>query len=355
MSEIIVKKWLDYFRQRGVSGRLIEVYATYIKALVDNSVPVIFEFEHLSRLIGVDQVRFRAMVNSPSSFYRTFHIKKRLGGVREINSPYPSLLICQNWIYQNILLNIPVHTCVHGYVPGRSIFTNAVPHLNARCLLKMDIKDFFPSIKIDWVANLFNQIGYADNVSFYLASLCCRNGRLVQGASTSPYLTNILLYGLDRRLASLAVAYGMKYTRYADDLTFSGEYIPHGVIGIVESIISDFGLVPNVDKTRLQISKNKKIVTGLSVAGESLSVPRMFKRDLKKELHFIRKYGYESHLAKMKIRKPFYIDSLIGKVNFWLQAEPADNYAVQALSMLQDIHWEMQSRATAPRVHRDKK
>ncbi|WP_447801077.1 reverse transcriptase family protein [Pseudomonas kilonensis] len=334
----IVKNWLGYFRQRGVSGPLIEVYAEYIKTLAGNSVPVIFEFEHLSRLIGIDQARFRAMVNSPSSFYRTFHIKKRLGGLREISSPFPSLLICQDWIYKNILLNIPVHSCVHGYVPGRSIFTNATPHLNARCLLKMDIKNFFPSIKIDWVANLFNQMGYADNVSFYLASLCCKKGRLVQGASTSPYLTNILLRGLDHRLSNLAKSYNMEYTRYADDLTFSGEYIPHSVIGVVGAIISDFGLEPNVEKTRLQIARNQKIVTGLSVAGESLGVPRSFKRELKKDLHFIQKFGYESHLAKKKIRKPFYIDSLIGKVNFWLQAEPADQYAMQALSMLQGIH-----------------
>ncbi len=337
MNEVLIKQWLAHFRKRGVSAPLVDLYSEYIRTLVGNSVPVIFEFEHLSRLIGIDQTRFRAMVNSTSSFYRTFHIKKRLGGLREISSPFPSLLICQDWIYKNILLNIPVHSCVHGYVPGRSIFTNAAPHLKSRCILKMDIRNFFPSIKIDWVANFFNQLGYADNVSFYLASLCCKNGSLVQGASTSPYLTNILLRGLDHRLYNLAQSYNMEYTRYADDLTFSGEYIPHPVIGIVDSIISDFGLRVNNDKTRLQIARNQKIVTGLSVAGESISVPRSFKRDLKKELYFIQKYGYQSHLSKKKIRKPFYIDSLVGKVNFWLQAEPTDPYAIKALSMLREI------------------
>ena len=337
MNEILIKKWLNHFRKRGVSEALIVVYSDYIRTLAGNSVPVIFEFEHLSRLIGIDQTRFRAMVNSTSSFYRTFYIKKRSGGRREISSPFPSLLICQDWIYKNILLNVPVHSCVHGYVPGKSIFSNAAAHLNSRCILKMDIENFFPSIKIDWVANFFNQLGYADNVAFYLASLCCKNGSLVQGASTSPYLTNILLRSLDHRLSNLAKSYNMSYTRYADDLTFSGEYIPHTVIGIVDSIISDFGLRVNTDKTRLQIARNQKIVTGLSVAGESICVPRSFKRDLKKELHFIRKYGYQSHLSKKKIRKPFYIDSLIGKVNFWLQAEPADPYATKALVMLQEI------------------
>ncbi|WP_226499148.1 retron St85 family RNA-directed DNA polymerase [Pseudomonas sp. MWU16-30322] len=337
MNEALIKQWLAHFRKRGVSGPLIDVYAVYIRTLIGNSVPVIFEFEHLSRLIGIDQARFRAMVNSSSSFYRTFHIKKRLGGLREISSPFPSLLICQDWIYKNILLNIPVHSCVHGYVPGRSIFTNAAPHLNSKCILKMDIKDFFPSIKIDWVANFFNQLGYADNVSFYLAALCCKDGCLVQGASTSPYLTNILMRGLDHRLYKLAQSYSMKYTRYADDLTFSGEYIPHTVIEVVDSIVSDFGLEVNTDKTRLQIDRNQKIVTGLSVAGKSISMPRSFKRELKKELHFIQKYGYQSHLSKKKIRKPFYIDSLIGKVNFWLQAEPADTYAIKSLFMLHEI------------------
>lgn len=327
-------EWKEHFRSRGLSADIIREYEPYISELSANGAPVIFEFEHLSKLIGVDQCQLRKMVNSPSSFYHTFKIKKRSGGSRTIKAPYPSLLMCQDWIYKNILLNQSVHEAAHGYIPNRSIFSNASCHLNNKCLLKMDLKDFFPSIKINWVINFFSKLGYAKNVSFYLAALCCESGGLVQGASTSPYLTNILLISLDQRLSKLSEEFNLNYTRYADDLTFSGNYIPHKIIDIVESIVTSFGLLVNQEKTRLQLGANQRIVTGLSVAGTELKVPRNFKRQLKLELHYISKYGFNSHTSRMKIRNPFYIESLIGKLNFLLQAEPHNQFAKEAITII---------------------
>lgn len=334
MLSISTDEWVKRLYQRGVSKDLIERYIPYVRKLVESESPVIFELEHLSRLIGVEYDALRSMISGANNFYRTFSIKKRSGGVRRIDAPYPSLLLCQDWIYRNILINKPIHESAHGYVPKRSIFSNASVHLGARCLLKMDLKDFFPSIKINWVINYFSGLGYAENVAFYLAALCCCDGRLVQGASTSPYLTNILLVGLDRRLSALSVKYGINYTRYADDLTFSGEYIPHGIINLISSIVADYGLCVNEAKTRLQINKSQKIVTGLSVAGNKLSVPRQYKRKLKQELFFIKKYGYSSHVAKVRQRNPFYVESLLGKLYFWLQAEPDSQEARNGIDLI---------------------
>ncbi|UXV22130.1 reverse transcriptase family protein [Pseudomonas fluorescens] len=339
MNTNAVKDWLKYFENRGISREMISVYLPYIKKLCETSSPVVFELEHLSLLIGVEQHELRKMINSSNSFYHTFQIKKRSGGLRTIQAPYPSLLMCQNWIYKNILINKPVHTVAHGFVPGRSIFSNASAHLNSKCLMKMDLKDFFPSIRINWVINFFKSIGYADNVSFYLAALCCSDGRLVQGSSTSPFLTNILLVGLDERLSLLAKAYGLKFTRYADDLTFSGDYIPHKLIGIITEVVADYGLEVNDKKTRLQTNSNQKIVTGLSVAGSVLAVPRKFKRELKAHLHYIRRYGFDSHVAKMKIRNPYYVDSIVGKLNFWLQAEPSSVDALAGMDMMKGVQY----------------
>lgn len=327
-------EWKHFFLSRGIPQETIDRYLDQIKSLAASDSPVIFEVEHLSLLLGIEYLTIQAMINGTPRFYRAFTIKKRTGGNRIIHAPYPSLLQCQDWIYKNILLNCAVHDNAHGYIPKRSIFTNASPHLNCNVLLKMDLKDFFPSIGIGWVINLFSELGYSHSVSHALASLCCNKGSLVQGASTSPYLTNILLYGLDERLARLASKSNLKYTRYADDMTFSGGYISNKLPALIESIVSDYELVVNTNKTRLMINKNKKIVTGLSVAGDTLRITRELRRTIKQAVHYIERYGFLSHVSQEKIKDPFYLDSIFGKVNFWLQAEPDNSDAKMCRDML---------------------
>lgn len=322
-----INEWKRFFLTRGIPKEVIDQHLDQIRLLSASGSPIIFEVEHLSLLLGVEYLTMQAMINGTSKFYREFTIKKRSGGSRTIHAPYPSLLQCQDWIYQNILLNCAVHDNAHGYIPGRSIFTNASPHLNCKVLLKMDLKDFFPSIGIGWVINFFSGLGYSQGVSYALASLCCNKDSLVQGASTSPYLTNILLHGLDRRLARLASKNYLNYTRYADDMTFSGGYISSKLPALVESIVLDYGLVLNTRKTRLMINKNKKIVTGLSVAAETLRITRELRRSIKQAVHYIERYGFLSHVSQEKIKDPFYLDSILGKVNFWLQAEPDNSDA----------------------------
>lgn len=329
--------WKRYLEDRGLDPDLLSEYIPYINNLIDNGVPVILELEHLSFLMGVKYDEFVKIVNSPKDYYREFSIPKKRGGKRLIKSPYPSLLTCQNWVYENILLNSEIHDCAHGFVHKKSIITNATPHLDSKILLKMDLEDFFGSIPINWVINYFYELGYAKNVCFYLASICCLNDALPQGAPTSPYLSNILVSHLDLRLEKLSRLYSISYTRYADDLTFSGNYIPHNFISIIEGIVDSFGLTVNKNKTRLHLSKGQRIVTGISVAGDSLKIPRGLKRQIRKEVHFIRKYGYLSHVSKLKINNPNYLDSLIGKVNFWLQVEPRDEFALSSRDFLRKV------------------
>ncbi|MHC8324177.1 reverse transcriptase family protein [Pseudomonas sp. GB2N2] len=327
-------EWKQFFLSRGISPELTQRYLDQVKTLTTSGSPVIFELEHLSLLMGIEYQTVLSMIHGSSSFYRTFTIKKRSGGDRTINAPYPSLLQCQDWIYKNILLNCAVHDNAHGYVPGRSIFTNATPHLNCKTLLKMDLKDFFPSIGIGWVINLFSDLGYSQSVSHSLAALCCNKGCLVQGASTSPYLTNILLRGLDERLSKLALKNNLKYTRYADDMTFSGGYISSNLPPLIAVIVTEYGLVVNNSKTRLMINKNKKIVTGLSVSGATLKITRDLRRTIKQDVFYIERYGFLSHVSQQKIKDPFYLDSIFGKVNFWLQAEPKSAEAQRCRDIL---------------------
>jgi len=340
--KISIRKWENFFKDRGISKDIINSYLPYVKLLNQNNAPVIFEFRHLAKLFGIKEFDLAKMVNSSDSYYRSFFMSKRKGGKRHITAPYPSLLHCQRWIYNNILLAQTVHNSAHGFIPGRSIILNATNHLSTKCLLKMDLKDFFPSITINWVINLFSKIGYANNVSYYLASLCCHEEVLSQGAATSPYLTNILLRSLDDRLYRLSLSYNLNYSRYADDIFYSGNYIPHKFISIVTEIIEDFGLEVNTDKTTLHTKPGQRIVTGLSVVGEKLKLPRKTKREIRKELFFINKYGYLSHVNKKKIANPFYLDSLKGKLVFWKQIEPDNQYATKGLNFINQTMMENQ-------------
>ena len=332
------KEWKKFYESRGLDESKTKIYVKYVNRLAEHELPVIFEFEHLTKLLGIEPKYLSSMINSPENFYRSFVIPKRSGGNREINSPYPSLLHCQSWIYKNILLKLPISNSAHGFVPLKSIFTNATQHLGKKAFLKMDLQNFFPSIPINWVINLFKSHGYPPNVSFYLAALCSYDGKLSQGAATSPYLSNILLRGLDIRLENLCNSYNLTYTRYADDMAFSGDYIPHKFISIVETIINNYKLSVNKNKTRLQCKyKGRRILTGLSIRSNEIKLPKNYKRKLKQELYFVEKYGVLSHLSRLKIRNPNYLESLAGKVQFWLMAEPNSKHANNANILIKNL------------------
>ncbi|MEZ8503453.1 reverse transcriptase family protein [Vibrio splendidus] len=332
--EIELTNWNSFFIDRGISEHLIVQYMAYIEKLIPANLPVIFEIEHLSKLVGIEVTELKKMIASPHSFYREFSIPKRRGGRRKVTAPYPSLLTCQTWIYENILKTVTPHFCTHAYREKKSIISNAKPHLNQKAILKMDMKDFFPSIPINWVMNFFSSLGYPNNISYYLAALCCLDDALPQGASTSPSLSNVLLKHLDSRLFKLSRRYELNYTRYADDLAFSGNYIPHKLIGVITEVIAEQGLLVNDRKTSLIIGDKQKIITGLSVQGEELALPRATRRLIKQEIHYIRQYGLVSHISKLKIKNPYYIQSLEGKLRFWLQVEPKNTFALDSLNFI---------------------
>tara|TARA_R110002050_G_scaffold34959_1_gene88140 strand:+ start:5271 stop:6281 length:1011 start_codon:yes stop_codon:yes gene_type:complete len=327
-------EWNLYFLDRGISEELATQYLVFITNLSKRNLPIIFEVEHLASLIGIKYLELNKLIYDANDFYREFSIPKRSGGNRKISTPYPSLLLCQRWINSSILNAVKVHYCAHAYKSKHSIITNAKKHIKNKVLLKMDMENFFPSIPINWVVNFFSQLGYPNNVAFALGSLCCLNDQLPQGAATSPALSNILLLKFDQRIYRLSKKYSLNYTRYADDLAFSGEYIPHKFIKIVEDITSDYGLKVNQKKTRLIVGDKKKVLTGLSVKDQELKLPRSSVREIKKELYYIRKYGLISHVSKLKIKNPHYIHSIEGRVRFWLQIEPDNEFARSSLNYI---------------------
>lgn len=330
----IYNEWEDFFESRGLSEHIKTQYLDYISILLDNNTPIIFDFEHLSLLLGRQSKYLASVINSPENHYREFSIKKRSGGIRIITAPYPALLEMQYWIYNNILKHQSIHFSAHGFTSKKSIITNSKIHVGQNHLLKIDLKDFFPSIKLNRFISIFKQLGYPNIVSFYLASICSFEQSLPQGSPTSPVISNIVAKQLDNRLMGFSKRFDLKYTRYADDMTFSGESIPAIFIEYISNIIADEDFKVNKSKTRLYQKKCKKIVTGISVSDSEIKIPRNYKRSLKQELHYIHKYGLNSHISKKKIRKSNYLYSLIGKVNFWLSIEPKNEFAIRSKNEL---------------------
>ena len=339
-SEAILKDWEEFYTEKNVSEDLKKILLEYAAVLLDKGVPVIFDLDHLCALLGLKKFYVTSVIFCSKAHYREFEIKKRSGGTRAIRAPYPSLLYMQNWIYKEILLKCKINGTAHGFVRKRSILTNANVHKGQKYLLKMDLKDFFPSISINWVVQVFKNIGYMNDVAFYLASICCLDDALPQGAPTSPALSNIIASHMDKRIYKICQKYGYKYTRYADDIAVSGTFMSPTFIEIVSNVIEDCGFVVNKKKTRLYGEKGNKIITGISLANNEVRIPRGYRRELEQEVFYILKYGYDAHVKRNKIRKINYLQSIIGKLNFWLMVEPQNEMAKKGYKYLYSIYKE---------------
>lgn len=160
------------------------------------------------------------------------------------------------------------------------------------------------------------------------------NGALPQGAPTSPALSNLICRNLDRRLYRLSKKLNVKYSRYADDLAFSGDNLSGAFAGYVIKIVNDCGLSVNESKTRFYGPGGSKIVAGISLASGRPRLPRQYRRQLTQELYYATIYGVGNHLTHKGVRQPNYMDSLRGKVAFWLSVEPDNAFALRMKSLL---------------------
>ena len=245
--------------------------------------------------ITVAELRFLAFHRrvSQTSHYQRFKVPKKTGGERLISAPMPRLKAAQKWILDHIVGKIEVHDAAHGFVPTRSIVSNASVHVGRDVVVNVDLKDFFPSIGYKRVKGLFRALGYSNAARTILALLCTEpeietieldgtkyhvmvNGtdgpqrRLPQGAPTSPAITNLICRRLDRRLHGTATKLGFTYTRYADDLSFSGaaDADVGKLLRRVRWIARQEGFEAHPDKTRIFRAGRRQEVTGIVVNEE---------------------------------------------------------------------------------------
>jgi RNA-directed DNA polymerase len=342
----LLTQWKRIKKTLELTSELKSILTEYEKNCKNRNIPVIYNLTHFSLLTEIDYSAMKSMVNSSQSFYYEFKIPKRKGGLRQIDKPYPSLSLVQNWIKKNILDLQEAHFSAAAYVKGKSIMDNAKIHLNNECILKIDLKDFFTTIKLQRVIYLFLSCGYPRHIALYLALLCTKNKYLPQGASTSPVISNLVCRKLDNRLLKLCESWKFTYSRYADDITVSGKHIPLNFQNIVYSIVEEEGFVLNLEKTKLIRGSNKrKIVTGISISNSNLHLPKNTKRQWKTEIYtFIKNNVIGEEIENRKFQDLTF-DQILGKVNFWLQVEPQCQFALKSLVTLQEMKKSKQSSA----------
>jgi RNA-directed DNA polymerase len=320
------------------------------------TVPKIETTDELAAWLGVtaselewfaDLKRLNARVgrgDGPVSHYHYRVLAKRSGSIRLIEAPKSRLKELQRVILRELLEKVPSHPAVHGFIKGRSIKTFAAPHVGKRVVLRMDLRDFFPSISGSRVQAFFRTAGYPDAVADLLSGICTNAAprrmwaslgkgmrplemadaralyawrHLPQGAPTSPALANLCAYRVDSRLSGLAEAAGATYTRYADDVAFSGG---RGFERCVErfalwaaAILLEEGFQLNHRKTRVMRQGVRQYLAGL-VTNERINVVRADFDRLKAILTNCVRHGADSQNREQNPAFQMHLDGRIGFV-----------------------------------------
>jgi len=327
------KKFKIISKRAGNDKAYIERCLNYARPLFERNLPIIYDQEHLAQLVGYEYDYLLRVSNSCETFYRKFKIPKKRNGFRTIVEPLPSLKEIQRWILDNILYSCPVSRFAKGFVKDRSTKENARFHRGQKMVLTVDIKDFFGSIKAGKIYRFYENLGYCSSVTYLLTELCVYRRALPQGAPTSPALSNLIAFRIDARLSGYSLKHKIRYTRYADDLTFSGEFNCNSLIGFIRKVLADEKLVLNENKTRLMLPHRRQEVTGI-VINKKIQSPREMRRKLRFEIYYIDKYGLDSHLAHAKITKTNYLQHLRGIAHYILFLNAKDNDALRALDVL---------------------
>lgn len=334
--ETLEKSIRDECKIHRKSSSYTEKYLEYAKNLYEKGLPLISSPEHLSLLIGIDHQYVCNMAYASDKFYRHFTIKKANGKSRGIYEPLPDLKHVQHWILTNILEKCPVSDYAKAYVKKRTLKHNARFHKAQRVVVTMDIKDFFPSIRLFDVFTIFKEMGYFENVAWFLAHLCCRKKALPQGAPTSPYLSNIRMMNLDKAIVNHTAVEKIRYTRYADDLTFSGDFNPHKLISSVSKLVYQDGFQVNTEKTRVAYQNTRQEVTGI-VVNSHMQVSKEQRKRIRQQVYFIKKYGLDSHLEHIGEERTNYLNHLLGQINFALFVNPEDSELKSAFETIREL------------------
>ncbi|MBB4232186.1 TIR domain-containing anti-phage reverse transcriptase [Rhizobium mongolense] len=311
----------------------------FISSLEDPIVSLRFahSVQDVASVLGLDPARFFYVVQNADngSYYKQFQIPKKKGGKRDISKPVRGLALAQDRLAAILAQKYSPKQYVKGYVKGESFLTNAQYHERQRWILNIDIKDFFPSINFARVRGLFmsSYFGFNDRVATILARITTFNDGLPQGATTSPIIANLIAHNLDKKLLSIAISERLRYSRYADDITFSSNQktVPASVIRSWEPLHGERSVElgnaireafrsarfeVNEEKTRILFSSERQEVTGL-IVNRKANVWRGDVALLRMKLHSARVHGAQN-AAKLWLKTTDNPDHFWRHIEGWL-------------------------------------
>lgn len=300
----IAKRAREIESKEQLLGLLNQMKYDDMPGVDENAVFHPFTMQHINYYCNPNKVFHR---------FKQFEIKKKTGGTRKITSPRNrSFMLILRYVNDILKALYTPSNFAMGFVEGRSVVTNASIHKGQNYIFNIDLKDFFPSIEQArvWKRLQLDSIGIKRPIANIIAGMCSmkikeEDGRiryiLPQGAPTSPILTNMICDTLDRRLAGLAKRFGLHYSRYADDITFSSMHNVYHVGGEfrkeLNRIIESQGFKINSKKTRLQKVGEHQEVTGIIVS-DKLNVTQKYVRDIRNILYIWDRYGYSTAFNK---------------------------------------------------------
>lgn len=328
-----------YAKFHNKNDAYIELCLRYAKRLYESRLPVIYDQIHFSKLVGYKLDYLIKVSNSQEPFYREFQIpKKNKDKYRKISEPLPNLKAIQRWILDEILYKLEPSSYSKAFRKGYSIKDNARFHRKQNKVMSMDIQDYFSSITAKSVYSFFRNIGYAKDVSSMIANVCTLNDSLPQGAPTSPMLSNLITIQLDKRIAGYAIKNNIRYTRYADDLSFSGNFDEGKTIKVIKAILKSEGFKINESKTRVRKQNQQQEVTGI-VVNEKLQAPRKYRKAFRQNVYYIKKFGLDSHLkfTGEENSEIGYLYKLLGMANFILNTNQNDIKVKEDYEYLQTL------------------
>lgn len=235
--------------------------------------------------------------------------RKPKGGYRTVCRPLDEALLrlqkrLKEFIDRKVL---DPHPNVHGFTRGRGTSTNAKAHLNARALLTVDITDFFPSISRQQVEDALQDHGANPNVAEAITNASTFSGSLATGFPTSPVLSNLVFRPLDDKFRSFSAENGLVYTRYADDLTFSGPSVGDEHLEVISELLLSSGFHTNTRKVR---------------HSDHLRLPKAQKKRLRQDLYFAEKHGLAAQARYRNLDEADFREQLLGRINYLMGIEP---------------------------------
>ncbi len=287
--------------------------------------------EELFTALKANRQTFNQCLREAPLLYFPIKIPKKNGGFRDINMPSQELKLIQRKILDNILLDIKLPSCVYGLSKNKTALDNAKYHSKSDYLLSLDLENFFPSVHFKRIKEIFRNIGL-ENVSETLCKLTTLNHELPQGAPTSPILANLSLDNLDYRLTKLAESNYLIYSRYFDDICFSGSKRIIGIEKSIHKIITEEGYQTKSSKRMLFVKNDEKEINGILIKDGKLSLKNT--TELLNYLKEINEYGFGKLQSDNPTKERL---SIMGKIAYLKKVAPEQSLVMEEI--FNSIDW----------------